>query len=328
MSEGDNQAAAGGAGSFSGGGSFTDPRAWADAINAGIFTQSMSAQMRQDAQGNPCGAAAFWREYMGANLRFEWDDKEQAVRQRAQFLPLTIRDSLERRGMAPPGSDLAEGKALGEFAVEVLDVEDLIPASDLIFITLFAGPFPHLQIGARMAFIQDHMPSGLSLANGSWRGRMSNTGTRISEGVYLKNGVYRGATILQLIDRWIQYQIENVSSPALGNARTDLIRMVGTWQGTGEYGIWQEGDGVATGSELGILRYMWNHLTELEGFSTDLCNAIHIAEQRRADETLSGGLSLAEEALALERLAIEAKQRRDYGLIAVAMVGAFVVARG
>jgi hypothetical protein len=324
MSDADNQ--------ISGAAGMSSPMdfSWiGDIVEQANMNQANMAQMRQDTQDNPCGMAAYLREVLAGLVQDQLDLKWSAVRQKAEFLPYSIRDSIERQGNMPPGSDLIGGKRLAEHAIETLGASRLIPTGDLVGMAFLVGPLgPGPLALAHMDFIEDRMPSGQDIANGSYLGRMSNSGTRVSSGVYIKNGTYRGTAIRQLIQRWIEYQAQNVSSPDLADARSDLIRMVGTSQGTGQFGVWQESDGVAPGSELGNVLFMESEMLGMEAEARALCTQFQIGAQQMGETALDASIAATAAELENQKLAIEAKQRRDqYMIVAAAMVAALMISR-
>jgi len=322
MSEADNQAGAD-AGGF-------DMSGWGwigDTVEQAVFSQATMAVIRQQSQHDPCGLSAYLREIMIgpeglSKLADTWADARAA----SIFAPLTIRDSIERRGNMPPGSNLTGGKRLAEFALETLGATLLIPPPVLVAMAWTIGPNPPLMALAHMDWIESRMPNGQDIADGTYLGHMSNSGDRISSGVYIKNGVYRGSKIKRLIRRWIDYQVENVSSPGLADVRADLIDLVGTFYGSGEYGFWQEGDPIAPGSKLGYRIYVGDAMMTIEREAQALCDALAVAPAAQASQALAGGLALAAQELENAKLAAEAKQRRDqYMIVAAAMVAALAL---
>jgi len=256
-------------------------------IYQGVMSQAQMAQMRQDGQHHPCGMAAYLREILvGAEGLSILDNKWEAVREKAQFLPLAIGDSLRNLGNSPPGSDLQGGKRLAEYLFDSLGVERLIPPGHIVGTVLACAPLgPQAVAACQVQWIEDRLPSGLSIASGAYLNAPSRRdgGERVSANLYITNNRYRGTALKGAIRSWIRYQAENVSSPMLGNAREDLTRMVGTWQGTGQYGLWQESDGARSGSELALSIFQVGEMVRLEETSRLLCDQFNIAGQRRAD---------------------------------------------
>ena len=315
-----------------GGGGYSSPMDYSwigDIVEQANMNQANMAQMRQDTQHDPCGMAAYLREVLAGVVQDQLDIKWGLTRQKAEFLPYSIRDSIERLGNMPPGSDLTGGKRLAEQALDTLGASRLIPEADLagIFFLLWPlGPGPIAL--AHMDFIEDHMPSGQDIANGSYRNHMSNSGTRVSSGVYIKNGTYRGSKIRQLIERWIEYQAENVTSPALTDVRRDLVFLVGTSQGTGPFGVWREQDGVAPGSELGNVLFMESEMLTLEAEARAICEDFNQLEQDRQDAALAGQLGAVDRQLSTYAMEAERRQRRnDLAVVGALLVGALLAVR-
>jgi len=298
-----------------------------DIVEQAVMSQHQAALIRNQSQHNPCGLAAYLRELMGTSQQDKLNSKWAAVREKSEFLPLTIADSLENLGNSPPGSDLSGGKRLAEYMFDVLGAERLIPPGDLIGLGFLCGPGgpPALAL-CQIQWIEEHLPSGQSVRSESYLDAPSAGGTQVSPGIKIKNGRYRGVGIKSVIFDWTRYQAQNVSSPALGNVRDDLLRMVGSWTGSGPYGIWQEGDPIADGSELGNLIYMWEDMIAISEEAQDLCDTFNIAEQQRQDAALAGQLDLYETDLENQRLEIERKQRRDQlAIVGAVLIGAALV---
>jgi|6_EtaG_2_1085325.scaffolds.fasta_scaffold01307_3 hypothetical protein len=293
-----------------------------DIVEQAIMSQHEAAVIRNEVQHNPCGLAAYLRELLGTTQQHRISEKWAAVREKADFLPIAVADSLLNLGNAAPGYDIANSKRLAEYMIDALGVERLIPVGDLIGIGFLAGPFgPHAIAAGQLQWIEDHLPSGSSIASGEYLEAPSQGGTVVSPGIKIKNGRYRGVGIKGVIFDWTKYQAENVSTGFLGNAREDLIRMVGSWTGSGRYGIWQEGDAILEGSELSNLLYMFEDMRAMEKEAQDLCDTFNIGVQKRADRALAGQLDLYGADLENQRLEIERKQRRDQ----MAVVGAVVL---
>jgi hypothetical protein len=295
-----------------------------DIVEQAVISQHEAALIRNQSQHDPCGLAAYLRELMGTSQGDLLTGKWAAVRERADFLPIAIGDSLRNLGNAPPGTDLAGGKRLAEFLFDTLGVERLIPIGDLIGIGLGCGPLgPQAILGCQVQWIEDHLPSGIDIATGDYLNAPSSqgSGVRVSSNLYITNGDYRGTTLKGAILDWIRYQAENVTTGMLGNAREDLIRMVGTWQGSGQYGLWSDADQVHAGSELGRLLEKFENMTELAEHGQALCDQFNIADSDRLDRALEGQIDTI-------NAEIERKQRRDqYAIVAAAVLGALFLVK-
>ena len=321
-----------------------DPSAgteWVTAINNLMVTQFQAGALRTEMQTQPCAAAGFIREIMTTILepkvtwRHGWADKAEG------FLGDWVYESLLRRGM--PGGGLRDGMSLGAYIVEfgprAATGSALIP--DPVR-TLLLGAIPERD------WINLKLPSGQELADGSYLhkykagAQIRSQGEEIYPGVYLfprqpmdlsplhpnwanRTGAkYYGQPILDLIEDWIEYQSENVSgdlsqgwnSPQ--DPRSTLIKMVGTYRGTGPFGLWQWSDGARPGSRVYQIDLLWEDAQELLQEASDLCTAQWQLEQGLAQ--LGAELSAAERLAAIE--AAERKAAREEK----ALIGALAVA--
>jgi hypothetical protein len=298
-----------------------------DIVEQAVISQHEAALIRNQSQHDPCGMAAYLRELMGTSQGDLLTGKWHAVREKAAFLPVAIGDSLRNLGNAPPGTDLAGGKPLAEFLFDTLGANKLIPPQDQVAIGFLCAALPPSPPQAIMAcqlqFIADRLPSGITIANGSFLNAPSKRdgGTKVSSRLYITNNEYRGVAFKAAVLEWIDYQAENVTTGALANAREDLIRMVGTFQGSGEYGLWSDNDPVLPGSELGRLLTKFENMTELAEHGQALCDQFNIADSDRLDRALEGQINTI-------NAEIERKQRRDqYAIVAAAVLGALFLVK-
>lgn len=321
-----------------------DPNAGAETINAInnlIVTQFQGGALRTQMQTQPCSAAGFIREIMATTLepkvtwRHGWADKAEG------FLAQWVYESLLRRGM--PGGGLRDGISLGGYLVDfgprAATGSALIPDPAR---TLAWGPLPERD------WLNLHLPSGQELADGSFRQKYKATsqirsqGEQVYPGIYLyprppsglsplapayinrSGSKYYGQGILDLINDWIDYQAENVSGDlsqgwnGIQDPRSTLIKMVGTYRGTGPFGLWQWSDGARPGSRVYQIDLLWEDAQELLEESSDLCTAQWELEQGLAQ--LGAELSAAERLAAIE--AAERKAAREEK----ALIGALAVA--
>lgn len=326
---------------FSGGTSYK----WiGDMINSGIMTQHQARKMRGEMERNPCDLASALRELLGAEgaVNSKVTSAFNKMRSNAAFLPDVVAEIFERRGNFPPGSHLSGGKTLGEYAIEVLGPQSLIP-QDVAAAMAFAAPFLPLPIAILqpIRFVDNHMPTGLSLVTGSWyddvRGP-SSSDERLPNGVFLspltsgpdrRYAMYKGPVIRQLIDNWMRYEINNVESSDFPSPRRALINLAGTWEGSGPYGIFDPAaDEVLPNSKVATLLEMQARMRELELESRTFCNELTAAGNELARDTTEAGISLEEQRLANERLAAERKAKQnDYLLVGGLVLGAFIAAR-
>jgi len=257
-----------------------------NALNSFVSTQFQGGALRTQMQTQPCAAAGFIREIMftviepKVNWRHGWADKAAA------FLGDWVRESLQRRGRA--GGGLTDGKSLARFMIESGPAE-------------FGGSglLPVIPRGLNIGWLAEaqwlergHLPSGAELASGSWRNNMSASAEVRQNGEKLANGIYlyprgvgperpgsklRGPGVRSLIEQWIQYQIANVygtfpewTSPQ--DPRQTLVKMVGTYRGTGPFGLWRKEDGADLGSRVYNIDLLWADAETLLAEASDRCD--------------------------------------------------------
>ena len=291
-----------------------------DMINSGIMTQANIQKMIADQSAHPCGLAAFMRALLGGIIKDNLDIDYAAARQPALFLPDIIGESIETRGAWGPG-----GKRLGSYALDSYGpVGNLIPDPDLgglTFLGFLLGPGgPHLLY---RDWIEDHMPAGGDLLAGNYS--TSTTGTQVSAGIYLKNGVYRGSKVGQLIEGWRNYQINNVSNHEIGAARGELIRVVGTWRGASPVGTWTEADPILPGSVLGNTVFMEQECLRIEAESRALCEDLIIADTAMEAAALSGQLGLyTADQLARQKQSEAQERRKNLQTAGALLIGGYL----
>ena len=297
-------------------------------INQGISVMHQAGAMRTLAQTEPCSAAGFIREirFMAVLPKMDW--RHYWADRAAAFLGDWVRESLAYQGRQPPGSGLRDGKELALYLLETLGPEKIIPPVALgLMAPLVAVPGvgPLALLAAHVGWVTRHLPPGPSLADASWRTRMQNWGERLSPGVYLgpqlsenamlfperEGTTYTGNTIRSAIDSWINFQIENVTGTdwnGLDGVRTTLVKMVGTYRGSGNFGLWMKHDGADPGSRVANIDSIWNEMIELETEASDLCTLEWGLDQqlREREQSLT-----EQEALAAIELAKKEAARRD-----------------
>jgi hypothetical protein len=311
-----------------------------NAINNLIVTQFQGGALRTQMQTQPCSAAGFIREIMATTLepkvtwRHGWADKAE------QFLSGWVRESIQRQGRFVPGID--GNKSLARFMIEA--------GPRVGFGSALLPPGPRAALVGPLAeadWIQrGHLPSGQELASGAWiqatsaPAEVRNNGEKLSNGVYLYPAVdpfnpersgskLRGPKVSALIWDWIQYQAENVSG-TLGQGwngtlppRATLIKMVGTFKGTGPYGLWQDSDGARPGSRVYQIDLLWNDAQELLEESSDLCTDEWTLSQQMAES--EAALQEAERIAALDAARRKADREQTAFLGALAVVALFLV---
>jgi hypothetical protein len=312
-----------------------------DMVNSGLQQQADMAQMRQDAQHDPCGMAAFVREILGTSYLLKFSDAIGAARVDSAFLVDWIDESIQTLGR-PGGNRPTGGKRLGEFAMETLGPHNLIP-QEALAAQILLGVFTAGQLGgpASMDWIEGHMPSGISIMNRARAGTLStyrasyrSDDERVGPGLYLRPGnasgvfrtgaTYRGPALGPLLEAWVEYQIENVSSGSDLNPREDLIYRVGTWRGSAQYGLWQEGDLVLYGSEVERLERLEQEMIAIEEEGRGLCSA---REQLMQDFAENDRIQANQDRETRRRLDQADSRRKDWAVIAAVGLSAWILAR-
>ena len=278
-----------------------------NSLNSFVATQFQGGALRTQMQTEPCSAAGFIREIMTTVLspklewRHGWTDKA------ADFLGVWVRESLQRQGRA--GGGLVGGKSLARFLLDAGPQTGfgsaLIPGSPSPGILgpreLLVGWLPEAQWLER-----GHLPTGAELASGSWRNNMSASADVRANGEKLANGIYlypaaspydpertgsklRGPGVRSLIEQWIRYQADHVRGvnwPSPQGPRPTLTKMVGTYKGSGPYGLWTEADGASVGSRVYSIDLLWADAEELLSEASDRCDDQWGLQQQAGDVQL------------------------------------------
>ena len=323
------------------GASAPDMSSWgwiADTVRTAVLTMHDASIMKQQAQRNPCDMGAMLREILGGGplIVDKIENYGAIVNAAAQFLPDIIAESLSFKGRHPPGSDLSGGKRLAEYALDSLGPTRLLPPG-VMAAHAFLGP--GLGWLASIDWVEARMPTGNELVNGDWRQAVrGGTGEYISPGVYLSPGgagtasVYKGNRIGRLISQWIRYQVQNVTTSDLGTARRNLTTYVGSYRGTGPFGIWQNGDPIVSPSKLWQVLENRRHILEIEEYARLLCAEQQAASGELMAEIMTTGIELSAEAqeaaiLADRQAAIARARRGDWLVVGGLVIGALVAVR-
>ena len=296
-----------------------------NSLNSFVNTQFQGGALRTQMQTQPCAAAGFIREIMAMVLvpkmewRHGWTDKAE------NFLADWVRESLQRQGRA--GGGLVGGKSLARFMI------DAGPRTTFGSSLLPPGPRAALLgwLPEAQWLERGHLPSGQELASGAWVQATSAPAIVRNEGEKLANGVYlypavspfdpersgsklRGPKVSALIHDWIRYQAANVSGTdwnGIPGPRATLTKMVGTWRGTGPFGLWQNSDGAQPGSRVYAIDLLMEDAEELLASASDLCDQQWALEQQLA---ASQGASQAAQTAA-DILEQEAESKRRTALV-------------
>ena len=288
------------------------------AIDDLIMGITEGAIMRAMAQAQPCVANAWLREQYALGLTPRLDRLHSDTRQASEFLPQVIGESLSRQGRLAPGVE--GGTRLGEFLFHSIGPARLVPPWAL-------GPFillgPLIGIPLTFQWIEDHLPPGAQLRSGAWKHSIQGTaGIRISSGVFLQaDNQLRGNTVRDGIQQWIQNQVDNVQPTGVPSPRTKLTNNVGTYQGSGPYGIWAEGDPILSGSKLATAHNVEEQMLDVIETSAGACAAQWEQEGQSAQAGTAIALMGADQAARDAAAARAAKVRQDK-LNQVAIVGA------
>jgi hypothetical protein len=265
-----------------------------------------AAIMRAMAQAEPCVANAWLREQYALGLSPRLDRLHSDTRQAAEFLPTVIGESLSRQGRLAPGVE--GGTRLGEFLFHSLGPARVVPPWALTPLVLL-GP-----IGIPLTFqwIEDHLPSGVQLRSGAWKQSvLGSGGIRVSAGVfYQADDQLRGNAIRDGIQQWIQNQVDNVQPAGVPSPRTKLVNNVGTYQGSGPYGLWQEGDPILPGSKLATAGNVETQMLDVIETSDEACAQQWVQQAGAAGAATVIALSAEERAAADARASATAREQQ------------------
>lgn len=296
-------------------------------VNAGRFQAStIGPILRAEAQEEPCLQAAVMRELHQVGLIPAFQAIQAQINGSLEWTEGAIRYSIQNKGKNP-AARVVGSRRLAEYAFSQIGW-DLIPLNQQhawkqTYLpwdhpnpnwdihaewpnpqpwTKPEGRIPPFGRGtlAMFQWIDDHMPTGQALADGSWRDEIMNFDARASGpavaifesanacrpghssgcwirsreklspagGVWLVPGnrttrsrpgtKYRGSRIRAVIEEWIELQIETVADRSYPVPRRLLTDMVGSWRGSGPYGMWAWGDPRRPGSSLAA----WDSMIE------------------------------------------------------------------
>jgi hypothetical protein len=330
-------------GESSGSSAVLDVEGLLDGISGGIETWFDVTLDKQAAQENPCILAAMMRELLATNYMYKLEDETRNSREVAAFLPMAITESLQQRGTNPPGSNVRGGKSLAEYAVDVFGMQNLMPSS--VFGTFVAqivllspampGMAAQLVHVNMLQWVMDHMPSGQSIANWSFRTNVPSGSEALGNSLWLApapgqssvgndvgraGSLYRGQALGQLIVDWREYQINNVEPSEITTPRAELVQLVGAWRNpsfSGPYEIWQPGDPSLPNSRLEKLQFLETDMLEIEAIGQELCDLREVERQ--------AGARTAREQYELDAIARREQIEKDQELQQVAIVGAFAL---
>jgi len=244
-----------------------------ESITAGVSQKYTDEIRKQEFLGNdPCGFQVALQQRWDMEARHPLYRVETLAARISDKLQTAITDSYRERG--EPDPDYVGGEPASLWLLDKIGAADLIPQS-VLGLAAFAG---WASAGANIAFVpglllayvQERLPSGQQIVEGTVP--VNGKGHQVSSGVFLytsscesnpttqaerdeciEKGKYRGTRIAEELHEWAKYQQENVSPPNFSSARARLTNLVGSWKGTGEWGIWVPGNTVIPNSRLGSL---------------------------------------------------------------------------
>mgnify|MGYP003627657766 CR=1 FL=1 len=277
---------------------------------------------------DPCHYFASIEELWYNNIGPIWWKAQGTARKTAMALERAINESITNQGKAKPAK-YATSTKLQKFVRQQLSDNDLVPPFAFA-VALLAGPFAPAVI---TDLIKARLPSGSAILAGQVN--RQERGFEVSPGVYVwgpglpdepstdaeksscwQSGKYGGPGFAQVVDAWTAQQVARVVPAGYLSARAKLERIVGTWQGTGPWGIWQPADGFLDGSRIGFLdefrTRMWREYEEAQV----LCE-----ELRQHDRAIDWG----EQDLERDKALIDAS--RWWGLAAALLVGAALIGK-
>ena len=163
-----------------------------------------------------------------------------------------------------------------------------------------------IAIPAALGRVRNRLPSAAKIRAGNVSSE--EKGLQVGPGVYLwapgvasnpttpaqqrkarETGKLQGPAIADAINGWIQHQIDRVTPADFASARNRLARLVGSAEGSGEFGIWQQGDPVTATSKLGQLEAIRGEVRARREELDERCEAEKaeasrlISEQQAAD---------------------------------------------
>jgi hypothetical protein len=279
---------------------------------------------------NPCHFFASIEELWYGNVGPKWWKAWGVARKSSMKLQRAITESIDKQGRTPLGSHYVTSTKLKTYLEDQVGEEALVPPGVFV-LALMAGPLAPAIIDD---FIKDRLPSGNDILND--RVERGEKGLQVSPGIYLwapglptspsndterhelsTQGKYGGPEFGELLDGWIEQQRNRVSPAGFLSARATLEKLVGNWEGSGAWGIWEEGDPVSPTSKIGFLDDFRVTMFEEEYDEAQaLCEAQRQWERDQAEDVLD----LAEKGLLLDA-------SKAWGVAAALLVGAALVAR-
>lgn len=271
-------------------------------INGGIETFHTETLDKQRQRGyDPCTYAASIEEGWYVTLGPKWWKANSAARKIGMALNRAINESINARGVEGVPKKFVAGLPLWRFLIDQVGINALLPEEVIAstnVISVLAGPAAG-QL-AREQFVRDHLPSGTNIARA--RIDQRRRGLPLDDDIYLYGpgvasspsgpmgsaqrnraiaaGRYSGPGAVALIEQWVGEMVARVVPVGFLSARQRLEALVGSWQGSSQWGVWQEADGFVAGSQIGFFdEYrvrMWREFEEAQ----DKCDVLRAEDLR------------------------------------------------
>jgi|TARA_R110000824_G_C15230052_1_gene678459 hypothetical protein len=294
-----------------GGGMGFDFEGLGNMINGGIETFHTETLDKQRQRGyDPCTFAASIEESWYVTMGPKWWKANSAARKTGMALNRAIGEAISARGVKKPAKYLT-ATPLWKFLIDQVGIEALLPEEVIAstnVLSVLAGPAAG-QL-AREQFVRDHLPTGNTIAKARVDER--RRGLPLDDDIYLYGsgvaanpsgtmgsperhrailaGRYSGPGAVALFEQWIGEIAARVVPAGFTSARQRLEALVGSWQGSSEWGVWQESDGFVAGSQLGFFDEfrvrMWREFEEAQ----DKCDVLRANDERFRQSLVAAAL--------------------------------------
>ena len=195
-------------------------------------------------QADPCNGANTIQSYEATVWRPNYLRATAAARRISERLAGFLTRSISTGGHSGGTGQPLEVFLLRWFGAgdELQGAEYLLPPSALVGLGLGPCLFPGPGCSAALhAWVRDRLPGPNQLLGTEPIPRTTENSP--SSGVGLQGSAgrrkYTGPEIIAAVDAWREQQISEASPSALPRARAQLTELVGTWIGSGPWGIWQ-----------------------------------------------------------------------------------------
>jgi hypothetical protein len=289
---------------FGGGGGMMSWQWIGDMVDNGVNTQHQAAAFRQGARGHdPCIYFASIDELWATDVGPAWWKATSVANRVSYKLRRAIRESIRARGRH---AQAASQTPLQDYLMNQIDPINLLPDAVVarLIVQGFAMPFGMSMAtapGQVLDTIRAYLPRGSDILDGSVSG--SEKGLEIGPGVFLwapglpsrpqgeadnrrlrDHGRYIGPLIKQQVEAWVDQARERVVPAGFSSARMRLTNLTGSWEGSGDFGVWIDGDGYSRQSKIGYLEDWYNRFWAERAEAQQLCRELGALEQDRLDE--------------------------------------------